>query len=106
MAGSSADLAQRILDGLEWPDRQVAGVRPGLTAGCYALARERDLSPTGLERAIEMLAADLRRLRAILDDRERYPEISRVQPVRPVFILGLPRCGTSLLHALMGSCAS
>jgi len=103
MAGSPADIAQRILDGVELPDRHLAGVRPGVTAVCDALSRERDLSPTGLERAIQMLADDLRRLRAILDDRERYPEITRVQPVRPVFILGLPRCGTSLLHALMDS---
>jgi hypothetical protein len=103
MVKTAAEIADRILDGVELPDRHLAGVQPGLAAVCDALVRERDLSPVGLERAIQMLADDLRRLRAILDDREHYPEITHVQPVRPVFILGLPRCGTSLLHALMGS---
>jgi Sulfotransferase family len=103
MAKSPTEISERILGGVELPDRHLAGVKPGLAAVCDALARERDLSQVGLERAIQMSADDLRRLRAILDDRDRYPEITRVQPVRPVFILGLPRCGTSLLHALMGS---
>jgi hypothetical protein len=103
MAESSTEIADRILDGVELPDRHLAGLKPGLAAVCDALARERGLSQVGLERAIQMSTDDLRRLRAILDDRERYPEITDVQPIRPVFILGLPRCGTSLLHALMGS---
>jgi Sulfotransferase family len=103
MTRTARDIAAVLLDGIELPDRHLAGVKPGLTAVCDALARERDLSSVGRERAIQLLADNLRRLRAILDDRNRYPEITRVQPVRPVFILGLPRCGTSLLHALMGS---
>jgi hypothetical protein len=103
MAKSPTEIADRILDGVELPERHLAGVKPGVAAVCNALARERGLSQVGLERAIQMSTDDLRRLRAILDDRDRYPEITRVQPVRPVFILGLPRCGTSLLHALMGS---
>ena len=40
---------------------------------------------------------------AIADDRRRYPEIAEVEIRQPMFILGLPRCGTSLLHALMGN---
>jgi Sulfotransferase family len=103
MTRTAGDIAAALLDGIELPDRHLAGVKPGLTAVCDALARERDLSSVGRERAIQLLADNLRRLRAILDDRNRYPEMTRVQPVRPVFILGLPRCGTSLLHALMGS---
>ena len=103
MTRTAGDIAAVLLDGIELPDRHLAGVKPGLTAVCDALARERDLSSVGRERAIQLLADNLRRLRAILDDRNRYPEITRVRPVRPVFILGLPRCGTSLLHALMGS---
>jgi hypothetical protein len=103
MTRTARDIAAVLLDGIELPDRHLAGVRPGLTAVCDALVCERDLSPVGRERAIQMLADNLRRLRAILDDRNRYPEITSLQPARPVFILGLPRCGTSLLHALMGS---
>ena len=36
-------------------------------------------------------------------DRVRNPDIEQVSIKRPIFILGLPRCGTSLLHALMGA---
>jgi Sulfotransferase family len=46
---------------------------------------------------------DLRRLQEIADDRARHPEIADVQIKQPMFILGLPRCGTSLLHALIGN---
>lgn len=104
MAGvTAADLEQRLLGGGELPARDLAGVKPGVAAVCDALVREPGLSAVGLERATLMLEDDLRRLRAILDDRVRFPAIAEVQIRRPVFILGLPRCGTSLLHALMGS---
>jgi hypothetical protein len=103
MTRNASDIAAVLLDNIELPDRHVTGVTPGVRAVCDALARERGLSSAGRERAVQMLADDLRRLRAIVEDRERYPEIAAVRPVRPVFILGLPRCGTSLLHALMGS---
>jgi hypothetical protein len=103
MGRAPAELAQRLLGGAELPEHHLAGVRPGLAAVCQALIQERDLSPTGLERAILQLADDLGRLRAIVDDRARFGDIARVPIVRPVFILGLPRCGTSVLHALMGA---
>src|SRR3546814_2488684 len=35
------------------------------------------------------------------DDRIRNPAIAEVEIKQPMFILGLPRCGTSLLHALI-----
>jgi hypothetical protein len=99
----SADIVQRLLGSIELPEQHLAGVRPGVVAVSAALAQEHELSPVGCERAIAMLADDLRRLKAIIDDRARYSDIARVPVQRPVFILGLPRCGTSLLHALMGS---
>ena len=100
---TAAALEQRLLGGAGLPERHLAGVRPGLRAVCDALVHEPGLSAVGLERATLMLEDDLRRLRAIVDDRVRWPAIAEVPVRRPVFILGLPRCGTSLLHALMGS---
>jgi Sulfotransferase family len=103
MKMKSADIVQRLLGSIELPEQHLAGVRRGVEAVSAALAQEHELSPVGCERAIAMLADDLRRLKAIIDDRARFSDIARVPVQRPVFILGLPRCGTSLLHALMGS---
>lgn len=36
-------------------------------------------------------------------DRERYPEIAAEEIVAPIFVTGLPRSGTTLLHVLVGS---
>jgi hypothetical protein len=83
----------------EWRD----GVRPGLEVALAALAIERNLSADGRARALAQFRDNLRRLGAIAADRARYPAIASVRINRPVFILGLPRCGTSLLHALIGS---
>src|SRR5690606_36044316 len=79
------------------------GVRPGLEAGLAALRAEPDLGETGRARTMEQFGDNLRRLAQIDADRCRHPEIAEVAIDRPVFILGLPRCGTSLLHALIGS---
>lgn len=38
----------------------------------------------------------------MVDARRHHPEIAREAVERPVFILGLPRTGTSILHDLMG----
>ena len=83
----------------DWRD----GVRPGLTAALAALAVEHGLSGDGRVRALAQFRDNLRRLAAIAADHARYPEIAAVHIDRPVFILGLPRCGTSLLHALIAA---
>ena len=80
-----------------------ASVRPGLEATLAALEAEPDLSGDGRERARAQFADQLNRLAAIAADRARFPQIAQVVIDRPVFILGLPRCGTSLLHALIGA---
>ena len=79
------------------------GTRPGLTAALAALDVETGLSPEGRERALAQFRDNLSRLAAIVADRKSFPEIADVKIERPVFILGLPRCGTSILHALIGA---
>jgi hypothetical protein len=76
-------------------------VRKGLEPLLEALAEEDGLNANGRARAVANIHDDLRRLKAIADDRERYPQIAEVPIRRPLFILGLPRCGTSFLHALI-----
>ena len=46
----------------------------------------------------------VKRLR-LVDDRKRYPEIGEERIKSPVFIVGLPRSGSTLLHALLGQVA-
>jgi Sulfotransferase family len=91
-------LGQAGLDG-----EIAAGTLPGLTAAIAALEAEAGLSEEGRMRAIAQFQDNLTRLAAIVSDRTRYPEIADVVIDRPVFILGLPRCGTSILHALIGA---
>ncbi len=79
------------------------GVRPGIEVMIAALAAERGLSDEGRVRAQALLEDNLRRLAEIDNWRQRHPEIGEVEIDRPVFILGLPRCGTSVLHALIAS---
>jgi hypothetical protein len=95
--------ARRLLDGVELSDAMRAGVRPGLEAALEAIEAETDLTDEGRDRAIDQFRDNLCRLAAIEADRRAHPEIADVKIDRPVFILGLPRCGTSLLHALIGS---
>lgn len=48
---------------------------------------------------------DLRRLLAtrlrLEDERRRYPKIAQQEIRRPIFVTGLPRTGTTILHALL-----
>lgn len=85
------------------PDEFAAGTRPGLTAALAALEIETGLSDEGRSRALAQFQDNLARLSAIVSDRTEHPEIADVKIDRPVFILGLPRCGTSILHALIGA---
>jgi hypothetical protein len=95
--------AGRMLDEVVLSDAMRAGVRPGMEAAIEAIEAETDLTEEGRDRAINQFRDNLSRLAAIEADRKAHPEIADVKIDRPVFILGLPRCGTSLLHALIGS---
>jgi len=95
--------AETLLAQYPLPDDIRAKVRPGLIQLLASTEEATDLNANGRARALYNIHDDLRRLKAILDDRARYPEIAEVEIRQPLFILGLPRCGTSLLHALMGS---
>jgi Sulfotransferase family len=85
------------------PDDLAAGTKPGLDAALVALDSEQGLSEEGRGRALAQFQDNLARLAAVAADRAKYPEIADVEIDRPVFILGLPRCGTSILQALIGA---
>jgi hypothetical protein len=94
--------ADALLDEFSLPDEIRAKARVGLVELLASMEEDTDLNANGRARSLHNIREDLRRLKAIMDDRARYPEIARVEIRQPLFILGLPRCGTSLLHALMG----
>jgi hypothetical protein len=96
------EMTESLLAPLTLPPEDMVKLRPALTAAVRALQEERSrLTDEGFARGEGYFKDNLRRLQAIYTDRERYPEIANVKIQRPIFILGLPRCGTSLLHALM-----
>ncbi|MDB6063574.1 MAG: hypothetical protein JWM78_3677 [Verrucomicrobiaceae bacterium] len=98
----AAEMLEQLLAPLRLPAADLAKLRPALSAAVVALLEERPrLTDAGFARAQGYYQDNLRRLQAIYDDRERHPEIADVKIERPIFILGMPRCGTSLLHALM-----
>jgi hypothetical protein len=77
-----------------------------LTAALAAVAAETGLTVAGQDAALAQFRHNLQRLSLIAAERALHPEIAAVKIDRPVFILGLPRCGTSLLHAMIGADAS
>lgn len=95
--------AGSLIDEFDLSEKLREGVRPGVEAMLGALDAEQGLSPEGRTAAIGLFRDNLRRLADVDADRRRHPEIADVEIDRPVFILGLPRCGTSLLHALIAA---
>jgi hypothetical protein len=72
-----------------------------LDAMVYSLDHESALTEQGRRGADLRLAALLEARLQFIDDRKRWPEITR-EPVRkPLFIVGLPRSGSTFLHTLM-----
>jgi hypothetical protein len=100
---SARDLVEESLSKVELESHDAQGVRPGLEALADAVVCEKGLTPAGLQRARDGIDDSLRRLAVIRSDRRSHPDIERVQIAPQIFILGMPRCGTSILHALLAS---
>ena len=96
-------LVEDALSRVELESHDLQNVRPGLEALAQSLVRETGLTPDGFQRARDGIDDSLRRLASIRSDRRLHPEIGQVQISPQVFILGMPRCGTSILHALLAA---
>jgi hypothetical protein len=66
-----------------------------------AICAEPILTAAGVQSAISYLHNNLRCYEAIQTDRKRHPEIAAVKVVQPWVVLGVPRGGTTFLHALL-----
>jgi hypothetical protein len=95
--------ADSLLDSHPLPEYLRENARKGLVELLNSMEEATDMNANGRARVLHNIRDDLRRLQEIADDRVRHPEIAHVQIKQPMFILGLPRCGTSLLHALIGN---
>jgi len=75
--------------------------RPALDALCHSLETEAELSTLGCLAAREDTTRLVRtqiRVGRLLDER---PEILETELPRPIFVIGWPRSGTTILHALL-----
>lgn len=69
-----------------------------------ALEREARLDDARRAEAAKTLTGLLVKRLKLADDRKKYPEIARQEVRAPIFIVGLPRTGSTNLHALMAQC--
>jgi len=90
--------ARRRAKGLDFHDR---GFEEALDRLCTALEQEADLTPVGRLAARHDLVRLLENRLWIEAERRRHPAIAEHNIAAPVFIIGLPRTGTTLLHNLM-----
>ena len=73
----------------------------GLDRFVDSLNRNGRLNDVGRYIAQERILLHVKNRLQYVRDRERYPEIAQVDVVKPVFIVGLPRTGTTILHDIL-----
>ena len=66
-----------------------------------SLDHEADLTPARREHHRQNIMRVLEKRLRLIDDRKTYPEIAQQEIKAPIFIVGLPRTGSTHLHALM-----
>jgi len=78
-----------------------SGFRPGLHQLLASLERDAALNSIGRIFArgqiVDLLANRLR----LLEHRKRHPDLANQRVERPLFVLGLPRTGTTILYGLL-----
>lgn len=82
-------------------EADVAALRESLRRLAEALEREAQLSLFGRLIARQHLAGLLETALRVEGDRRRTPAVAEQRIAAPVFIVGLPRTGTTLLHNLL-----
>lgn len=61
------------------------------------------LTPIGAERAHRRLFDNLCTRLKVAADRKRFPEIAKEKIERPIFVIGLPRAGTTFFHNMLSA---
>ncbi|MBJ6725314.1 sulfotransferase [Geomonas sp. Red875] len=95
------DLLERATGITRLDDFGTPPLREPLNLLLTSFERDADLNLVGrITVRSEMLRLLCNRLR-LTHDRKQFPAIAREEILRPIFITGLPRSGTSFLHALL-----
>lgn len=82
----------------DWGDREFI---EGLTVLRDSVVEESQTGRAGLETFDDMASSTLVKRLKIIDDRKRHPEITKEEIRSPLIVVGLPRTGTTVLHALL-----
>jgi len=77
------------------------GWQPGLQRLTDGLVNEARLSAIGVEIAYLDIIRALKNRLGVIDWRKQHPEISRMPITAPIFIVGQPRSGTTILYDLL-----
>lgn len=77
------------------------GWQPALELLVDGLVNEARLSMIGIEVAYEDLIRALTNRLGVIDWRKTNPDVTRQQIARPIFIVGQPRTGTTILYDLL-----
>jgi hypothetical protein len=94
-------ITEQIAGDINIEPKDCAHMTESLAILSEALCGEPLLTAAGVQSAISYLHNNLRCYEAIQTDRKRYPEIAGVKVVQPWVVLGVPRGGTTFLHALL-----
>ena len=62
-----------------------------------------NLTPVGVQRAHRRLSDNLASRLKIAADRKRFPDIANEKVERPIFVIGLPRAGTTFFHSMLSA---
>lgn len=102
LIGLDADgLVRRARASARLDDFGAGEFRHALGVLCASLEAEARLTWKGRMVARQDVLRLLRNRLNLTADRERFPAIADEQIVRPVFVVGLPRTGTTILHNLL-----
>lgn len=77
--------------------------REALDALLWSLEHEAGHGPQALERLAQSYIGLLVKRLRLVEDRKRHPRIAAQKIVAPIVIIGLPRTGSTHLHALMAT---
>lgn len=77
------------------------GFREGLRRFLQSVEQESQATLIGRVMARETVIDNLVNRLQVIEWRKRHPEVAEQQVRRPLFIVGLPRTGTTILHALL-----
>ena len=82
----------------DWAGREFI---EGLTVLRDSVIEESQTGKAGLKSFDAMATSILVKRLKVIDDRKRHPEIPREEIRSPLIVVGLPRTGTTVLHALL-----